>query len=235
MSSFEVAVFQTAKLGDKLESNYGERYKASKAMRTFIEGAFNHSGNQHTVSVDNPFDDVYAPVQNVSDSISTNDPCGSPTTQDYNGLVYWWEDYVSCNLTERNDCMVLLTAKDSGSGSTWQNYYAVVEGGPDVAKLDGSYSEFGCGQKWEDMQNVLHEMAHAFLDENDEHDHGNVYQHDCGYFCSNWYRTPIGHGGDAGTNACYDDIPSDHDDSCNAMYWDPDCATDRFTNTTNHQ
>jgi hypothetical protein len=141
----------------------------------------------------------------------------------------------------------LLTNADGG-GLTHQDFYAVAGKAFEAAKhnSDGhTYKKYGCGPKYAGMQTALHEVAHAFLgdfehettdsDTSVEHDCGNVYQHSCGYNCSKWYRTPIGHGADADENACGNDIPHDHDDKCNAMYWDPDCATDKFSKTSKHQ
>lgn len=244
---FNIKVYQTNQLGDELENQGMNRYAASGAVKKFMDGAFDHGGNQHTAYVVDEQTDVYAPTQDSArdNSFSTNDPCGSPTTKSYPNLGGWWSEYADCNISLPDDCVLLLTA-GGGGGLTTQNFYAIAERGVDMAKLNSrSYREYGCGAKWGGMQTALHETAHALVGSFDyehedsdttvEHDLGNVYQHDCGYFCSNWYRTPIGHGADSGINACGNNIEQDHDNGCEAMYWDPDCATNKFSHTTNHQ
>jgi len=121
--------------------------------------------------------------------------------------------------------MVLLTAKDGGSGLTSSNYYTTSEGGPDIADLPSSYSKYGSGAVYEDMQNVLHEIGHSLLSLSNEHNVGTVQQPSGE---NDYYRTPMGHGGNASDDYCGNSTPADHDSGHELMYYNPDCTTDYF-------
>jgi hypothetical protein len=216
MATFDVTVYETAALANEVGG------QAKTRAKTYIEGAFSHS--EHSVNVTASSTNPDAPTEQCQTSFSASDPCYPTTTVSYDYLSDWWRDYVQCVLSDDvMDADLLLTAHDGGLGRTVDNRYAVSEGGPDIANLPSDYTQYGCdsGEEFDDMQTALHELAHALLNESDEHDLGYAYDHS-----GTRARTPMARAGEY--NAC-DNYVYKHD-GCHEMRFS-ECCESKMTHT----
>lgn len=216
MATFDVTVYETAELANQVSG------QAKNRAKTYIEGAFSYSS--HSVNVTLSSTNPNAPIEQCQTSFTANDPCYPTSTVSYSYLSNWWRDYVQCVLADDiMDADLLLTAKDGGLGRTVDDRYAVAEGGPDVASLPSSYEQYGCdsGGPFDDMQQVLHELAHALLNTSDEHDLGYAYDHG-----GSRARSPMARGGES--NACGNYVYKH--DGCHEMRFS-ECCESKMTHT----
>jgi len=88
-TTFEIGICQTQALTDYCMNQYGDKYRARDRAQTFIEGAFDHDGNQHAVDVD-PIDK--SPTTKTQDCSKYNSfqdeyPCDPSGTVTYDNLM----------------------------------------------------------------------------------------------------------------------------------------------------
>lgn len=217
--TFEVAVYQTAKLSNHCYNEYGDTFRAQKRAKEFIEGAFAYS--EHYVNVLTPSDEIYAPQEIVLDSFEDNYPCTN-ILGTFSNLGQWWDARIeSCSdLSHAGDVDLLLTNYDSEAGICVDNQSACAEGGQHVADLPSSHDLYGCTRPYDSMQTALHELAHGLMtggaDGFVEHNTGYTYDHS-----GTKARTPMANPG--GNNECGNYV--DNHDGCDEMRWSECCES----------
>jgi hypothetical protein len=223
MGIFEVTVYQSRGVTNYCDDTWGDPYRAEDRVKTYFEAP---DYSNHSVSVTKSGKTITPPTENIFESFEANYPCDRTFTVEYDKLAYWWKDYVDCELTEAQDCDLLITSAGSG-GLAINDHYATASRGHDLAHLPSSYDEWGTSNGHGGMQTAMHETGHAFLDKGAswEHNSGYVYERSGGN-----YRTPMGHGGSSGENECNDPHP-DHTDGHEELEWYQHCAVDNWVHT----
>jgi len=150
---------------------------------------------------------VDAPAEDKDASFWTTEPCGSSENY-YSELVYWWYDWAYCKGHTDGDCVLLVT-DGGGGGKCLYDHWSIACNGDTLGDLPDYHVDYGNGSEYNQMQTVYHEIGHALLSdwnfsEDEEHNMGNV--HERGYYDTEPYRTPMGHGADTSPNYCGDEV-----------------------------
>lgn len=223
MATYEISIYQTNELYNYCKDTYGDGYRARDRAYTYFEGADDYLSDNITVY--KPDTGIGAPTEELNESFDAAYPCDRSYTVSYDKLVYWWEDYVDCELGTTRDCDLLLTnANSPNHGRARKSQYACAEGGPHIADLPSSYDERGYTDPYDAMETAMHEFAHCVMDGTDddgttynEHAVGDSHYHDGDYFETMMTNDTIG-----SKNECDDfvDSPDGYE-----MRWDYCCES----------
>ena len=227
MVTLEVGIWQTGELTNDLDS-VGNKWSGAARVKTYLEGAFSHSGNPHSINASVMTEKIPALTEHVTESFTADYPCDRSFELSYDNLNQWWEDYIKCNLTDKEDCVLLLTNRDSGAGLCTSSHYATAEGGFDMGMAPGNYERYGDGDEFSSLSTALHEAGHAFLGKSTEFEHnaGTVVRTTTGV-----HRTPFGDDGMT-EDACGNSVPYDwHHSGHQALYFNPDCTVNHIEHT----
>lgn len=183
MGTYQAAVYTTSELYGYCDEQFGDGYRAQQRAATHLDGAIQAAG--FTPDVRTPNDLIPAPTEDTSTSFSTECPCFTADTCNYDYLHVWFGDYVVCNnLFEAEHSNVLLTntsAVNGGRASADNSFpYCAAETGQHAADLPSTYDRYGYADAHNAMHTVLEEVGHNFIDTVDNNDGDGVYEHDAG-------------------------------------------------------
>lgn len=217
MADYAIFIWETQTLYNQEGTTPAER------TETYLQGAFNHTPYSAATYLWDPYPQMYPDDENESgmqyeqfvldgkSNVST--PCGSGTT-DYNGIGYYFRDWLQCRGDlESADFHILLTAAESQAGHTIHfndGSVCIVEGGPFIPDAPSSFTRYepknhGTPENVgvDAVQTTHHELGHALIHDDErahvDHEMGAVTRHDGDY----WWRTPLGLNGGT-TNECGD-------------------------------
>lgn len=247
MSRYTIKLYGT----DTLEANYGGT--PLDRAETYIRGAFDYI-SEHDVTVgkasESPlmYEDEEWPEDNggyeleqtpLDPQDGVSHPCIS-TTIDYDGIGYFFDDWINCRADPSNwDIHVLLTAIDTGGGHTihYSDYsICVVTGGDSMVDAPSSFTRYepadqgtAKAKALDAIQTLNHELGHAFV-----HDDEDVHtDHNLGAVTKmgtdHYWVTPMGLQNDS-SSTCQNYNLSGYtipDDRRWDMVW-ADCCVDRW-------
>lgn len=214
---YEVNVYVTSELHQK------EGYTPANRAETYIQGAFNNTGNSVNLSVRT--ETPSAPItENPHGEFTVQHPCHPNFDVNYGSLTAWFWDWLDCNGDDAKDCNLLITNDTNpGNGVALGDRYASVAGGQTIANIPSSYNVEGGSSSFDAMSAVLHEVGHTFMKADVpldvEHDSGRIFRKN-GYP----YWTPMGVIGSQ--NDCEKSINKNGFDHYK-MYWDL-CCVDKW-------
>jgi len=223
MATFEITVYQSRGVTNYCKNQWEEPYRAEDRVKTYFEAT---TYDNHSVSVTKSGSTIGTPTEKTGESFEAKYPCDRSFTVEYDDLAQWWIDYVDCELSAARDCDLLLTSASDG-GLARNDHYATASRGHNLAHLPSDRDQWGTSEGHGGMQTAMHEAGHTLLDKGPswEHNSGYVFERGGG----DW-RTPMGHGGEAGENECEDSHPH-HDEGHENLRWYEDCAVANWKHT----